>query len=425
VTLNYKKVLALLSVIAGTLLLLPTPSANGSQQDASPRLRGSEERMGSVSSGHVEVHDELPPAPVITTDGGNGPGVGFVTREPHLVLEGTCDSTIERIIVNGVWGDIREPGDTDWTCRADLGPGLHNFNFVAMRDESMSEPTRIKVVFVPKFPPPVTGKVLPIGPLTSDEAQLVYAELGRLWGSLRVYKSVAITSLICVVLLTFRSALLAVVSRRAKRAASKARERIFALLDGQLESASHLTLQYIRHVVAAVERELSVDVPVKGLLQDYVVHLGSTEIEGDQNLLEAKRTNILSLIDEHGKERPFESLPKEEERLFRALKESMNSGNKENVDFNLNELCSVVTVRNNEHRKLQRWNRVGRWSLLFTILGMLVAIFFGVHGILSARSAKQTEAAREAAQEATEKAVVEKWLRELRDGSGDTILFRD
>jgi len=77
----------------------------------------------------VTLDTTVPPAPVISTDGGNGPGADFVTTTSELLLEGTCDTSLVSIEVNGsTEGVTYTAGSTTWSYVHTLVEGANVFD---------------------------------------------------------------------------------------------------------------------------------------------------------------------------------------------------------------------------------------------------------------------------------------------------------
>ena len=72
------------------------------------------------------------PAPVITTDGGNGAGVGFTTDTAALTLVGTSGSDTAALLVNSsAAGVTYSPGSTTWSFDGTLNEGPNTFDVTA------------------------------------------------------------------------------------------------------------------------------------------------------------------------------------------------------------------------------------------------------------------------------------------------------
>ncbi|MBI4556403.1 MAG: PKD domain-containing protein [Candidatus Hydrogenedentes bacterium] len=79
------------------------------------------------------------PPPVITTDGGNGPGVDYATNDSGLVLQGTCHLNTTEIRVNGsTTGVTYAPGATTWSFSGTLVNGDNVFEVVAVDPSSVT-----------------------------------------------------------------------------------------------------------------------------------------------------------------------------------------------------------------------------------------------------------------------------------------------
>ena len=79
--------------------------------------------------------------PVITSDGGNGPGVDYATSNPSLTLAGTCAANTQEIQVNlATTGVTYTPGETTWSFAATLSEGANPFSVVAIDDVPNTSP---------------------------------------------------------------------------------------------------------------------------------------------------------------------------------------------------------------------------------------------------------------------------------------------
>lgn len=88
------------------------------------------------ASGSFAIHVDTiaPAAPVITTDGGNGPGVDFATDAFEAVLDGTVTDDAVSVLVNGsVEGVMFTPGATSWSYTGPMAYGGNVFE-VQIRD---------------------------------------------------------------------------------------------------------------------------------------------------------------------------------------------------------------------------------------------------------------------------------------------------
>jgi hypothetical protein len=87
----------------------------------------------SSSGSHtIEIDTTPPSAPVITTDGGSGPGNDYTTNNASLVLEGTCAADTVTICVNGTTtGVTYTAGQTTWAYGATLQSGPNTFEVTA------------------------------------------------------------------------------------------------------------------------------------------------------------------------------------------------------------------------------------------------------------------------------------------------------
>lgn len=87
------------------------------------------------------------------------------------------------------------------------------------------------------------------------------------------------------------------------------------------------------------------------------------------------------LIESENKIKPFDSLPSEERRLLKGLKDSIvNNASLENTYYFIDELSTVLSIRNSEYEKSHQTNK---WSVPLAVIGFLLTIIFGLMGIFS------------------------------------------
>jgi ELWxxDGT repeat protein len=98
------------------------------------------------------VVDNTPPAaPVITTDGGNGPGVDFATDAPTVTLDGTASVDTAALFSNEVDVANYPPGTGLWQFDAALALGDNPFSIVALDEAgNRSEAATLQITRLPE-----------------------------------------------------------------------------------------------------------------------------------------------------------------------------------------------------------------------------------------------------------------------------------
>jgi hypothetical protein len=82
----------------------------------------------SSGSFTIVIDTTEPSTPVITTDGGNGPGADYSTTDSSITLEGSCTGDTVTIYVNGSTDGIAyTSGETSWTYTGILESGENTF----------------------------------------------------------------------------------------------------------------------------------------------------------------------------------------------------------------------------------------------------------------------------------------------------------
>jgi len=125
-----------------------------------------QDAMGNVSAPAtmtVTLDTSGPPSPVITTDGGNGPGEDYLTNQPSLTLEGTCDAATVAIQVNGSADGVDyTPGETNWTYTTTILVEGENAFAVTAQDQhdNLSVPAAITVTLDTTPPPTIRPDIV-------------------------------------------------------------------------------------------------------------------------------------------------------------------------------------------------------------------------------------------------------------------------
>ena len=175
------------------------------------------------------------------------------------------------------------------------------------------------------------------------------------------------------------------------KSVSKAKAKLFSLFDKSRLREDLFNLDYVRITKASIEREFSINLSTGDILQDYFVHVQDQKADAKSyDDIEKFHIKICSLIKTENEEQPFESLPEDERRLLRSLSDAIRHDDKESIRFNLDELCSVVSVR---HKEYQKAHRISRWAVPLAVFGLLFTLIFGVTSIIGTVNKKDIEEA--------------------------------
>lgn len=160
----------------------------------------------------------------------------------------------------------------------------------------------------------------------------------------------------------------------------KAQERFLDLVKGNIDKGVILDLEILRHIRESVERKFKTEIVVSNMLQDALTVINDPEEkESGVESQEELNKKITHLIKEENKAAPFDNLPEEERRLLRALEDAINNNDQLAVQFNMNELNTVISLRNAEYLKV---SKINRWSVPLAVIGLGLTIVFGVMGII-------------------------------------------
>lgn len=115
------------------------------------------------------------------------------------------------------------------------------------------------------------------------------------------------------------------------------------------------------------------------LLEEYLGNLlDDPEYQEKKEAIVAKYDCVTNFIIILKEEKPFSDVPNEERRLLNALKDSASRNDSSQVLSILNELGSVLNIRNKTYQKAAKLNRA---TVPLAIVGLIVTILFGIFSI--------------------------------------------
>lgn len=171
-----------------------------------------------------------------------------------------------------------------------------------------------------------------------------------------------------------------------ERRDEKAKEKLFKILNGHLSAGGEIDIEFLKYIKSSVEREFDTNIVVSHLLEDFLVDKlqSSSEIGGDKN---KNIDELKSLIESESQIKPFDSLPSEERRLLKGLRDSIdNNVSPESTYYFIDELSTVLSIRNSEYEKSRQTNR---WSVPLAVIGLLLTIVFGLMSIFNGPSEQE------------------------------------
>ncbi|GAA0404639.1 hypothetical protein GCM10009133_11580 [Cocleimonas flava] len=165
-----------------------------------------------------------------------------------------------------------------------------------------------------------------------------------------------------------------------EKQADKAKEKLFNLLNKHLSDGGELDLDFLNYLKSSIEREFNIVITISHVLEDFLVHRlqsSKNEKDGLDTLQELKE-----LLESENKIKPFDSLPSEERRLLKGLRDSINNDvSPESTYYFIDELSTVMSVR---HQEYSRAHQTNKWSVPLAIIGLIFTIIFGLISLFSA-----------------------------------------
>lgn len=159
---------------------------------------------------------------------------------------------------------------------------------------------------------------------------------------------------------------------------TKAKEKIYSMIDQMAEFNQPLTVEYINNIKQSVERDHALSIPTINLLQDYIVHLSTVSSHADPPFTNNITEQIQSLIKSEQEQEPFANLPDTERRLFKSLKNAVTNKDEAAINSNIDELSTAVYISNRNHKNAIRGSHVkANWGIAIGIAGIIVGISRG------------------------------------------------
>lgn len=162
---------------------------------------------------------------------------------------------------------------------------------------------------------------------------------------------------------------------KAKRKSGK--DMFFKLLKNNFEHNFINDREDILVLLNSVNREFDCTYSLISVLEDYIVYISKGETKND-NIVKYSYKMIKDIINEENQEKPFSNVPDQEKRILRNINENIMNNQIELIKFNLQELSYVITTRNKTYEKA---DKINKWSLPVAIIGIIVAIIFGLMGL--------------------------------------------
>jgi hypothetical protein len=149
------------------------------------------------------------------------------------------------------------------------------------------------------------------------------------------------------------------------------RMKFFRLLSNSFKQNKIYDKDDILILLNSINRECHSNYSLASILEDYIVYISKSD-NYDKN---DPYKILKDIINFENQEKPFNNIPDEEKMILRNINENIKNNQLESVKHNINELCSVITTRNKIYEKT---NKINKLSIPFAIIGIIVAIIFGL-----------------------------------------------
>lgn len=190
-----------------------------------------------------------------------------------------------------------------------------------------------------------------------------------------------IFTFLSVIIMTIMFARMMKIAFKYKTAKSNFNEKFFKLLDAKFKKELVKDKGDVLILLNSLSREFERDFSFAPIIEDYLSYLTGkdfTKEKDDDNLLQKNYSFLKQIIEKENEEKPFSNTPEEERRLLRAIDDSLKNSDTEAINYNLQELNSVISTR---YRIYQKATRINKWSIPVALIGFILTIIFGIMSI--------------------------------------------
>ncbi|MFA8451934.1 MAG: hypothetical protein ACEPOW_14660 [Bacteroidales bacterium] len=160
-----------------------------------------------------------------------------------------------------------------------------------------------------------------------------------------------------------------------KKVRKSSKDSIYNTLDQKLESGLINDKEDIQLIINSFSRTEDEFYSITPVLEDYFTKRLSKSDKIETEELKRRYKLIKDIIKDENKNKPFSEVPDEERRLLISIKDALSNNDNQAIEFNVNELNSVLSTRNKVYEKT---NRLNKWSVPLAIAGTFFTILFGI-----------------------------------------------
>lgn len=110
----------------------------------------------------------------------------------------------------------------------------------------------------------------------------------------------------------------------------------------------------------------------------YLISIASTKEEGEKNKYIERHKKTNDILKVEIEEKPYNELPLEERRIFRAINSAVKSEEKDEI---LNALEDLRIIISSKSKTYQQSNVLNRFSIPLAIIGLILTIYFGIKSL--------------------------------------------
>lgn len=166
-------------------------------------------------------------------------------------------------------------------------------------------------------------------------------------------------------------------------------DKVFDILDEKFNSGMIKAKSDIEIILESLTRKYDEYLLISIVLEDYLTFRFNLTDNDKESSVKLERLELIKkIIEEENEERPFGDLPDEERRVLVGINDAVKNKDMDTIKFNLNELHSVISTRNEVYEKT---NRINKWSIPLAIAGTFFTIFFGLLSFFPNNNFKKLE----------------------------------
>lgn len=166
--------------------------------------------------------------------------------------------------------------------------------------------------------------------------------------------------------------------------------RFFEQLDQKFALGLVINKDDIIVLANSFRREHLAFYDINKLLEDYLRYLinqASNATEDVKKVYVERHQIVVKILNLENEEKPYNELPAEERRIFRAINSAVKTGEKDETLNALEDLRIIISTKN---KIFHQSNTINKFSIPLAVVGLIFTIYFGIKSLPNEKAINST-----------------------------------